>query len=72
MVHFDSSAIRRAEYDADERLLQLWFKGDGLPYGYRKVPEEIFDALCAADSQGRFFAAHIRDQYEVVLPPATQ
>ena len=69
MVRFDSSAIWRAEYDPEQRLLQLWFTGDALPYGYRDVLEEVFEALCAADSQGRYFAAHIRDRYEVI-PPA--
>ena len=69
MVRFDSSAIWRAEYDPEQRLLQLWFTGDALPYGYRDVPEEVFDDLCSADSRGRFFAAHIRDRYEVI-PPA--
>ncbi len=68
MVRFDSSAIWRAEYVLEERLLQLWFTGDAQPYGYRDVPEDVFDDLCAADSQGRFFATHIRDRYEVIPP----
>ena len=70
MVRFDSSAIWQAKYDADERLLHLWFTGDDKPYGYRDVPEEVFDAFCAAESQGRYFAAHIRDRYEVIPPAA--
>ena len=69
MVHFDSSAIWRAEYDPEECLLQLWFTGDKLPYGYRDVPQDVFDEFCSADSQGRFFAAHIRDRYETIPPP---
>jgi hypothetical protein len=69
MVRFDSSAIWRAEYDPDERLLLLWFAGAAQPYGYRDVPEAVFEALCDAPSQGRYFAAHIRDQYETVSPP---
>lgn len=69
MVRFDSSAIWRADYDPDERLLQLWFTGNTLPYGYRDVPDELFDDLCAADSQGRYFAAHIRDRFETIPPP---
>ena len=69
MVRFDSSAIWRAEYDADERLLHLWFTGDEQPYGYREVPEEVFEELCAAESQGRYFATRIRDQYETIPPP---
>ena len=69
MVYFDSSAIWRAEYDPEARLLQLWFTDDELPYGYRDVPQDVFDEFCSADSQGRFFAAHIRDQYETIPPP---
>jgi hypothetical protein len=69
MERFQSSAMWQADYDPDERLLQIWFSGDDRPYGYRDVPEDVFDALCAADSQGRYFAAHIRDRYEVVPPP---
>lgn len=69
MARFDSSAMWRAEYDAEARLLLIWFTGDTKPYGYREVPEDVFDALCDADSQGRYFAAHIRDHYDVVPPP---
>lgn len=59
----------RAEYDADERCLRIWFTGDDRPYGYRDVSEDVFDGLCSADSPGRYFAAHIRDRYEVIAPP---
>ena len=69
MVRFDSSAMWRAEYDADERYLQIWFTDDEQPYGYRDVPEDVFDGLCEAESQGRYFAAYIRDRYETVPPP---
>jgi hypothetical protein len=69
MVRFDSSAMWQADYDADEHLLLIWFTGDDKPYGYRDVPEDVFEELCGADSQGRYFAAHIRDRYEVI-PPA--
>jgi hypothetical protein len=69
MVRFDSSAMWRAEYDPDERYLQIWFTDDKQPYGYRDVPEDVFDGLCEAESQGRYFAAYIRDRYETVPPP---
>ena len=69
MARFDSSAMWRAEYDAEERYLQIWFTGDEQPYGYRDVPGHVFDELCAADSQGRYFAAYIRDRYETIPPP---
>ena len=52
----------QADYDAGERYLRIWFTGDTQPYGYRDVPEEVFDLLCEAESQGRYFAARIRDR----------
>ncbi|WP_240231443.1 KTSC domain-containing protein [Devosia lacusdianchii] len=69
MVYFDSKAIRRAEYDADARVLYLWFRESSGPYGYRDVPEDVFDSLCAAESQGRFYREQILDRYEY-SPPA--
>lgn len=69
MVRLDSSAMWRAEYDPGERLLHIWFTGNDRPYGYRDVPEIVFDELCTADSQGGYFAGHIRDRYEVIPPP---
>jgi len=69
MVRLDSSAMWQANYDAESQMLFIWFTGDALPYGYRDVPIQVFEELCAAESQGRHFATHIRDRYEVV-PPA--
>ncbi len=68
MPRFDSTAVLRGEYDAESRVLQLWFPDSPGPYGYRDVPEDVFDALCDAESKGRFFARHIRDQYELIPP----
>ena len=69
MPTFDSTAVRRAEYDAESRVLYLWFRDATKPYSYRGVPEEIFDALCDAESQGQYFRDHILDRYEF-SPPA--
>jgi hypothetical protein len=69
MPTFDSTAVRRAEYDAETRVLYLWFRDATEPYSYRDVPEEIFDALCDAESQGQYFHDHILDRFEF-SPPA--
>jgi hypothetical protein len=69
MPRFNSTAIMRAEYDAETLTLRLWFTESGGPYDYRDVPEDIFHGLCDADSQGRYYNQHIRDKYEVVPPP---
>ena len=69
MPRFNSTAILRAEYDAETATLTLWFRESGGPYNYRDVPEDIFHGLGATESQGRYYNAHIRDRYEVVPPP---
>ena len=68
MPSFESSAIARAEYDADARVLLIWFRDDGAPYAYRDVPEDIFHALCDASSKGRFHREHILDMFEYSPP----
>lgn len=68
MPYFSSTAIERAEYDPDSRVLSLWFRDSGGPYDHRDVDEEIFEDLCAAPSQGRYYNERIRDRYEVIPP----
>lgn len=63
MPYFDSTAIRRAEYEPATRTLTIWFVGNDDPYDYPAVPSAVFDGLCRADSQGQFFNACIRDSY---------
>lgn len=69
MPRFGSTAGLRGGYDAESRVLYLWFPESPGPYGYREVPEDVFDALCDADSKGRFFSQHLRDRYEFIPPP---
>lgn len=69
MVRFNSTAVRSAEYDAEARVLYLWFRDADAPYGYRDVPEDVFHALSEAESQGTYFREHILDRYEFVPPP---
>lgn len=35
-------------------------------YVYKDVPKEIYNALLAAESKGKFMWAHIRDRYDYV------
>ncbi|AWN36535.1 KTSC domain-containing protein [Methylobacterium radiodurans] len=63
MPRFNSSAIERAEYDEPSSTLQIWFVESGGPYSYYGVPPHIFQGLCAAASQGQYFAVYIRDKY---------
>ncbi|MEP9372563.1 KTSC domain-containing protein [Mesorhizobium sp. KR1-2] len=65
MPVFNSTAIRRAEYDSSTGVLQLWFTESGGPYNYYGVPPQVFDGLCRASSKGGYFNSHIRDRYSV-------
>ncbi|PKP76724.1 MAG: KTSC domain-containing protein [Alphaproteobacteria bacterium HGW-Alphaproteobacteria-3] len=63
MPTFISSAIRRAEYNPNSHVLQIWFVDSGGPYDYFGVPQDIFDGLCRAVSKGTYFNDHIRDRF---------
>jgi hypothetical protein len=51
-----------AGYDRASSTLEITFRSGGV-YHYRDVPEEVFRALLAAPSQGRFFHEQILDRY---------
>lgn len=63
MPYVTSSAIRRIEYDADTRQLQIWFNESGGPYTYVGVPPFIYEGFLIARSKGRFFNERVRDRY---------
>ncbi len=57
-----SSMITKITYDEATRELTLTFaKGDN--YKYDEVPASVFDALINADSEGKYFSAHIKGHY---------
>ena len=68
MVRFDSEAVERAEHDADARTLFVWFRGNERPYAYHDVPEDVFHALCDAESQGRFMQQQVIGHYPYSPP----
>jgi hypothetical protein len=57
-----SSDLASVGYDASRRMLEIEFRSGGI-YRYLEVPAEIHERLLAAESKGRFFAAHIRDRF---------
>ncbi|MES1200075.1 MAG: KTSC domain-containing protein [Pseudomonadota bacterium] len=57
-----SSVLQRYLYDAAKSELIVTFVS-GRTYAYEDVPLAIYEALCAADSKGAYFNAHIRDEY---------
>jgi hypothetical protein len=58
-----SSAISKAVYDDNAKMLFVTFVKDGLTYAYRNVPQAEYDGLASAGSVGQYFNAHIRDHY---------
>lgn len=57
-----STAIRRFDYDAQTRALDIRFVS-GRIYRYFDVPETLADRMRAASSKGAFFNAELRDRY---------
>jgi hypothetical protein len=57
-----SSAISSVGYDPDWEVLEVEFES-GAVYDYFEVPPNIFEALLAAPSKGRFLASEIKDVY---------
>ena len=57
-----STVIRRFEYDPAALALDVEFVS-GRRYRYAGVPEEVARSFRAAFSKGRYFNAHIRDNY---------
>ncbi len=58
----DSSSLQSIGYDTLTQALEVEFHHGAL-YLYRDVPPNVFEALMAADSKGRFFNANIRERY---------
>lgn len=63
-----SSVIARFTYDEPARLLTIWFQS-GDCYSYADVDPFTVEAFRRAPSQGRFFAARIRDRYKAQWIP---
>lgn len=63
MPYFNSSAIKRAEYDVQSSRLTLWFP-EGRSYNYCAVPVSVWNGLLSAPSKGRYFNANIDGRYQ--------
>lgn len=57
-----STAIRRMNYNALEKVLQVEFTS-GAVYDYFDVPQRMYEDFISAPSRGRFFAYHFRDKF---------
>jgi hypothetical protein len=63
-----SSAIDRARYDAEAKVLDLFYAG-GDRYSYFDVPREVYDALCAAPSAGTFVNRFVKPHFRCEIEP---
>ena len=61
-LSFESKLLASAAYDATKRVLYLRFRS-GDVYRYFEFPEEQYRSLLEAESRGRYFLSHIRNQF---------
>jgi len=61
----DSSVILKVGYDGENLFVQFV---DGHWYKYSRVPETVFERLCAADSKGQFINKEIKPIYKNYEP----
>lgn len=61
-----SSNLAAVGYDPETLTLSIQFQSSPRVYNYRKVPEDEYQALMAAQSVGRYFIQNIKDQYDEV------
>lgn len=61
MIPVNSDAISALGYD-DHKLYVRW-KKTGKTYIHKNVPQSVYEQLLAAPSIGKFFSAHVRNQY---------
>jgi hypothetical protein len=58
----DSSSLRSIGYDRRSQTLEIEFDSGGV-YRYLDVPNAVWLGLKQAESKGKFFQAHVREQY---------
>jgi len=58
-----SSLIKAMAYDADSRVLSVWFMTTPDRYDYRGVPAETYASFHSAFSKGQFFNKAIRGRF---------
>lgn len=61
--HVQSSNLHSVGYDPEGKTLEIEFRS-GAVYQYKDVPLNIYRALMAASSKGKYFNSYIRDSYQ--------
>ena len=64
-----STMIDQVAFDEAASVLSISFRDSG-KYLYHGVPRAIYDGLCAAESLGAYFNAHIKDRFRCERDPA--
>ena len=59
---FESKLLAASAYDAGKRVLYLRFRS-GDVYRYFELHEERYQEFLDAESRGRYFLSHIRNQF---------
>jgi hypothetical protein len=62
-ISLESTVFARVRYLPDLRVLQLGLR-TGKAYQYLDVPAETYRALLAAESKGRYYNRHIRNDFQ--------
>lgn len=57
-----SSNLLSVGYDHENEVLEVEFHS-GRVYHYYDVSQETYEGLITADSHGRYFNSHIRDEF---------
>lgn len=60
--HVTSSNIESIGYDSNSATLEIEFL-NGTIYQYFDIPDNVYDGLMGADSQGKYLAANIKGNY---------
>lgn len=58
----NSSALDKAMYNFETNTLKIQFKS-GKIYEYENVDQSVYQRLCEAESQGKFFHDEIKNNY---------
>jgi len=59
----DSSMIKRVVFNFATNSLKVEFNGGAL-YEYANVDPQLYEDMCKAESQGKFFNEKIKNNYE--------
>jgi hypothetical protein len=59
----ESKMLSAAAYEDSKQILYLRFRDTGAVYRYFEFPAADYHAFLSAESRGRFFRFHIRDQF---------